>query len=168
MDDVEKLDTLALAMLFATRHSAAQPWRCIDQAIVHRLVSRGLINKEVLENDVALDSSAALLTPEGLELAEAFFYSELALERTESWRALRDYPDTQVRAADGVRGDICRDHANGSAFFREYHGGGEFTDYDIRHDDLSVVILIKAMASFYRKGDAHYLDHSPQVLGIVS
>jgi len=47
----------------------------------------------------------------------------------------------------------------GIIFFRVYQNDGEFTDYDISHDELSITIDTDAMASFA-------LDHSPSVLGL--
>jgi len=50
--------------------------------------------------------------------------------------------------------------------FRVYHENGEFTDYDIHHSDLSVIIN-DADAYFYEREDGRaYLDHSPETLGI--
>ena len=46
------------------------------------------------------------------------------------------------------------------------HDGG-FSDYALRHDDLKVTIAPDALAAFYRIGDRHLLDHSPDVLGKV-
>lgn len=67
--------------------------------------------------------------------------------------------------ADGISGVLCRD-AKGGYFFRVYRQSGEFTDYDLRHDDLAITIASQALASFYTFGDDHILDHSPQVLGL--
>lgn len=52
-------------------------------------------------------------------------------------------------------------------FFRVYASDHTFTDYDIRHDDLSVTISGDALASFYRIGEARLLNHNPQVLGLA-
>lgn len=67
--------------------------------------------------------------------------------------------------ASGVSGVLCRD-SNGNYFFRVYHSDNAFTDYELRHDDLPVVIDQDALASFYRLDDHNVLDHSPQVLGL--
>jgi len=49
-------------------------------------------------------------------------------------------------------------------FFRIYHGQHDFTDYDIRHNDLEIEI-VDPDATFY---NGHILDHSPETLGINS
>lgn len=67
--------------------------------------------------------------------------------------------------ASGVSGVLCRG-SEGSYFFRVYHSGESFTDYELRHDDLPVTIDQDALASFYRLHDHNVLDHSPQVLGL--
>ena len=72
-----------------------------------------------------------------------------------------------VSPAAGVAGFLLKS-ADGSFFFRVYYAGGEFTDYDIRHDDLEVTISPDALASFYQIGDRRILDHSPEVLGLES
>lgn len=70
----------------------------------------------------------------------------------------------EVTPANGIRGFLLRGPYG--FFFRVYHIDGEFTDYDIRHDDLEVTITPDAMASFYRIGQDLVLDHSPEVLGL--
>ena len=70
----------------------------------------------------------------------------------------------EVTSANGTRGFLLR--GSHSFFFRVYHTDGEFTDYDIRHDDLEVTIASDAMASFYQIGQDLILDHSPEVLGL--
>lgn len=70
-----------------------------------------------------------------------------------------------VTPAEGVTGDLCSS-TGGRHFFRVYKSGGRFTDYDLRHDDLTVTIAQNAMASFYRCGQDRFLDHSPAVLGL--
>ena len=72
-----------------------------------------------------------------------------------------------VSPAAGVTGFVLK-RADGSFFFRVYSSSEEFTDYDIRHDDLEVTISPDALASFYRIGDGRLLDHSPEVLGLES
>jgi hypothetical protein len=81
-------------------------------------------------------------------------------------------PDTEVgrcqeiKTANGTVGFICRSAVDGSHFFRVYGVDGSFVDYAILHDDLEVTISTDAMASFYRIGGEHFLDHSPEVLGL--
>ncbi len=50
--------------------------------------------------------------------------------------------------------------------FRVDHGGDRFTDYEIRHDDLSVTIDADELAAFYKAGERDILDHAPEVLGL--
>ena len=72
-----------------------------------------------------------------------------------------------VSPAAGVTGFLLK-RTDGSFFFRIYGSSGDFTDYDIRHDDLEVTISPDALASFYQIGDRLLLDHSPEVLGLES
>ncbi|MBI3918440.1 MAG: hypothetical protein HY322_15705 [Betaproteobacteria bacterium] len=71
----------------------------------------------------------------------------------------------EVKPAAGVEGVIIRT-LDGALAFRVYHDREQFTDYQIRHDDLSVTIDVDALASFYKVGERDILDHSPQVLGL--
>ena len=87
--------------------------------------------------------------------------------------------NARVRSADGVAGILLRTF-DGRMVFRVYHprttqpGGSPmnqaaFTDYEVRHDDLSVVIAHDALAAFYECPDGVcLLDHAPEVLGLVS
>ena len=77
------------------------------------------------------------------------------------------YGNQEVSAvsANGVAGMLLRSF-DGSYFFRVYHDDGAFTDYELRHDDLSVTISEDALASFYKLGDTNILDHAPEVLGL--
>lgn len=70
----------------------------------------------------------------------------------------------EVRPAAGVTGVLLRG-AGDPMIFRVRTGEG-FTDYEIRHDDLRVTIDADELASFYKIGERHILDHSPQVLGL--
>jgi hypothetical protein len=71
----------------------------------------------------------------------------------------------EVRSAAGAKGVLIRtlDHR---MVFRIYDKNEHFTDYEIRHDDLSVTIDADALAAFYKIGEHHILDHSPEVLGL--
>lgn len=71
----------------------------------------------------------------------------------------------EAEPAAGVRGTITRAF-DGAMMFRVYHDHERFTDYAIRHDDLSVTIDKDAMAAFYKVCEERILDHSPQVLGL--
>jgi hypothetical protein len=68
-------------------------------------------------------------------------------------------------AAAGAQGVILRT-GDGRLTFRVYDERGQITDYEIRHDELSVTIDADELASFYRIGDDRILDHSPEVLGL--
>ncbi len=70
-----------------------------------------------------------------------------------------------VKKAAGVSGVLIKDAA-GNFLFRVYGKEGEFTDYDIRDDDLTVTIADDELAAFYQFDDRFVLDHSPQVLGL--
>jgi hypothetical protein len=80
-------------------------------------------------------------------------------------RFLYDKQQARVSDAGGVEGMLLRS-LDGSYFFRVYHEGERFTDYDLRHSDLSVTISDDALASFYALKDTNVLDHSPEVLGL--
>ena len=71
----------------------------------------------------------------------------------------------EVSSAAGIRGVLCKD-IDGRHFFRVYSADHSFTDYVLRHDDLTVTIAEDELASFYRIGEDHILDHSPSVLGL--
>ena len=71
----------------------------------------------------------------------------------------------EVKPAAGVKGVLIRAF-NGALMFRVHHDHERFTDYEIRHDDLSVTIDEDALAAFYKVGENHILDHSPEVLGL--
>lgn len=71
----------------------------------------------------------------------------------------------EVKPAAGVKGVLIR-ALDGALMFRVYHDREQFTDYEIRHDDLSVTIDKDELATFYKVGEEHILDHSPEVLGL--
>jgi hypothetical protein len=72
-----------------------------------------------------------------------------------------------VKSANGVKGMLIRSF-DGHMAFRVYHEHDkeQFTDYEIRHDDLEVTIAEDELAAFYKVGENNILDHSPEVLGI--
>ncbi|MCW2601812.1 MAG: hypothetical protein JWM02_3641 [Frankiales bacterium] len=72
---------------------------------------------------------------------------------------------TQATSAAGVKGVLLRS-PSGPMIFRVYRDGHEFTDYEIRHDELAVTIDPEELAMFYRDGDRDVLDHRPEVLGL--
>jgi hypothetical protein len=67
-------------------------------------------------------------------------------------------------SASGKKGILIR--SLDTFFFRVYHADHTFTDYEIRHDDLSITIDSDSLASFYTHGQNHVLDHTPDVLGL--
>ena len=71
---------------------------------------------------------------------------------------------TEVMSAAGAKGILIR--SGSDFFFRIYKEGGQFEDYDILHDDLSITIDPDELASFYHRGDHYTLDHSPDVFGL--
>lgn len=71
----------------------------------------------------------------------------------------------EAESAAGVKGVLIR-ALDGAMMFRVYHDRDRFTDYEIRHDDLSVTIDNDELATFYKVGEEKILDHSPEVLGL--
>lgn len=71
----------------------------------------------------------------------------------------------EVQSAAGVKGVLIRTLC-GALLFRVYDGPERFTDYEIRHNDLSVTIDADELAAFYRVGERDILDYAPQVLGL--
>lgn len=67
--------------------------------------------------------------------------------------------------AAGVSGMLLKD-IEGCYFFRIYHSDNTFTDYELRHDDLSVTINEDALANLYCLNGRNILDHSPEVLDL--
>ena len=66
--------------------------------------------------------------------------------------------------AKGLKGFLIRTLDNGIVF-RVYHEDHSFTDYDIHHYDLEVEIIGDDSAVF-SDGERHWIDHSPQTLGL--
>jgi hypothetical protein len=68
--------------------------------------------------------------------------------------------------AGGVTGVLCRS-LDSKYFFRIYHADKTFTDYDLRHDDMTITIAADELVSFYRleNGDG-VLDRSSDLFGI--
>jgi len=71
---------------------------------------------------------------------------------------------TNVRPASGAKGVLIR--SGSQILFRVYSNSGKFIDYEILHDDLSVIIERSEQASFYSNGEHHILDHSPGVFDL--
>ena len=70
----------------------------------------------------------------------------------------------KAKSAAGVKGVLIRTPDN-VMVLRVYHDLNRFTDYEIKHDDLSVTIDADALAVFYKVEGQDVLDHSPGVLG---
>lgn len=70
----------------------------------------------------------------------------------------------EVKSAE-VRGVLIR-ALKGTLMFRVYHGRDRFTNYEIKHDDLSVTIDKEALRRFTKLVNNHILDHRPEVLGL--
>jgi hypothetical protein len=69
--------------------------------------------------------------------------------------------------AGGVTGDLCRS-LDSKYFFRIYHEDKTFTDYDLRHNDMTITIAADELASLYQFENGHrVLDHSSDVLGLT-
>jgi hypothetical protein len=71
----------------------------------------------------------------------------------------------RVEPASGAKGILIRSF-DGEIAFRVYHDNENFTDYEIRHNDLSITIDQDELAAFYITDEHTLLDHSPQVLGL--
>jgi len=65
----------------------------------------------------------------------------------------------KIESADKIKGILI--NSCGKFLFRVYGKNGEFKDYDIAHNDLSITIN-DSDAYFY---DDEKLDHSPETLG---
>lgn len=70
----------------------------------------------------------------------------------------------KVTNANGT--DACLIYcADGQYRIRVYKTFEDFIDYDIKHSDLLFTIN-DLDASFYSDGDIHWIDHSPETLGV--
>ena len=68
-----------------------------------------------------------------------------------------------MRSADKTTGYLIR--VGDGLMFRVYNEDQTFTDYDIYHYDMCVTIN-DPDAYFYKDENTHYIDYSPQTLGI--
>lgn len=71
----------------------------------------------------------------------------------------------EVRSAAGIEGVLVRTF-DGEFCFRVYYDDGNFTDYEIRHSDLSITIDKQELAALYRSEGRNVLDHAPEMLGL--
>ncbi len=68
-----------------------------------------------------------------------------------------------VSPAAGATGTIICTFGGG-CLFRVYHNQEDFTDYEIRHDELPVTIEEGALPAFYECSGRNILDHSHRFL----
>ena len=72
----------------------------------------------------------------------------------------------KYRNAKGVKGMLLRPFGGGSAIFRIYEKGGDFKDYEVLHDDVSIKILDDSAELLESlDGKNCYLDYSRRILG---
>ena len=158
--DLDKIDQAVLGLLYLTLHDGNRAWKGLDWGSLDRLHERGLIENPTNK------SKSVVLTADGMNEAERMVRNHFTQHTASRWAALSKHPEIEHCPADGARGVLCRSAVDAKHFFRVYDDNGEFTDYSLAHDDLYVTIEEGAMSSFYRRGGEHWLDHSPQVLGI--
>jgi hypothetical protein len=72
----------------------------------------------------------------------------------------------RVESAAGLRGILCR-FFGGKYFLRVPKRNGKFTDFELRHSDLEIIIPRRAEGAVYRIGRDYMLDHSPETLGLT-
>lgn len=157
--DTERIDEAVLGLLYLTLHDGYRAWKGMDWDALSRLHAQGLIEDPVNK------AKSVVLTPRGLGRAmrifETRFVKRTAVPRTVAYGKAT----AEAVPAAAVSGVLCRSASGDGYFFRVYGADGSFTDYALRHDDLVVTIAPDALATFYRVGDDHLLDHSPEVLG---
>ena len=161
--DTQRIDDAVLGLLYLTLHEGVRAWKSMDWGAMERLHQRDLIF------DPASKAKSVVLTETGLREAQRLC-GHLFGRTTNTATVRVHYGNASAEAerADGISGSLCRDATTGQYFFRVAKQRDEFTDYDLRHDDLAVTIATDAMAAFYRSGEMHVLDHSPDVLGLRS
>jgi len=160
--DHSKIDEATLALLYLTLHDRCRAWKGIDWDALDRLYEAGFI-----ENP-ANKAKSVVLTEAGLERAEAaalkMFGAKKAYDAPEA--VMYGTSEAKVTSAGGIRGILCRTTTEEGYFLRVKNPDGSFTDYQLRHDDLDVIIPSDALASLYVIGENRILDHSPEVLGL--
>ena len=72
---------------------------------------------------------------------------------------------TEIIGKLGKKEGILLRRIDGATFFRENKEGGGFTDYEILHSDLSIIINDDD-ACIYKNEGQLIIDHSPATLGI--
>ena len=68
------------------------------------------------------------------------------------------------KSADKLKGILIRS-SDGSYFFRVADKDGEFQDYELLHNDLSIIIDDFDAFLYEYNDNEKYLDHSPETLG---
>lgn len=71
----------------------------------------------------------------------------------------------KTKPAQGLTGFII-ETVYGLNVFRVYRGDHSFTDYELRHGDLEVMIVDKDAVLYELDDGENMLDHSPETLGI--
>lgn len=158
--DTEKIDETVLGLLYLTLHDQSRAWKSMDWDALARLHEKGFIG------DPANKAKSVVLTDAGLREAARLFKKQFVKHAPSTATVRNGHKNAEVSSANGTRGFLCKSAVDGSYFFRVYEANEAFTDYDLRHEELEVTISPDAMASFYRIGDDHILDHSPEVLGL--
>lgn len=158
--DKEKIDEAVLGLLYLTLHDQFRVWKSIDWDALARLHQKGFIG------DPANKAKSVVLTDTGLLEAARLFKKQFAKHAALPAPRRSGHKNAEVSSANGARGFLCKSAVDGSYFFRVHETNEAFTDYELWHDDLEVTISPDAMASFYRIGEDHILDHSPEVLGL--
>ena len=157
--DTEKIDAAALALLYLTLHDNARAWKSMDWDALARLHDKGFIH------DPVSNAKSIEFTDAGLKEAERLCERQFGTPAPSPDSRGVSAQVEELGSANGVNGMLCRSAVDGGYFFRVYAADHTFTDYVLMHDDLAVTISKDALASFYRMGEEHILDHSPAVFG---
>lgn len=158
--DEQKIDDAVLALLFLSLHDDQRAWKSMDWDAMDRLYQHEFIH------DPASKAKSVVLTDSGVAHARRLCEQLFAKPKRQTVRVRYGGAVADAEVADGMAGVLHRD-IDGKYFFRVTAAATEFVDYDLRHDDLAVVIAPDAMATLYRSVHAQVLDHSPAVLGLT-
>jgi hypothetical protein len=73
------------------------------------------------------------------------------------------------KSAKGIKGHLLYSPFGNERviryFFRIYHDNGDFTDYDIKAEEIEVTLDGKWISLYESDGGNHYLDWSSKTLG---
>lgn len=158
--DNDRIDEAILGLLYLTLHDDCRAWKGMDWDSLSRLHDKGLIEDPVNK------AKSIVFTSAGLEAAERVSTSLFGIYSQSPRIVIYGGAEAKETPAAGVRGVLCRSAVSDEYFFRVYEKDGSFTDYDLRHNDLNIIIEADALASFYQMGSDVVLDHSPEVLGL--